>query len=249
MRLTPLRSRARPRGQSAPPRPRRCSSRLEPDSARPAGRPAGLRATVGLASGQSASSCAMRLGMPDSRAAHGPVDVLHERLSRFVFDAAKRWMMVPDATGSSSMVCTLYPVRLAVSMMVRLACSRRAPVEDLLDDRVLAVAAMVGRAEPPPSPRRTLDRDGSDPGLPRHPLAGLGQELPGRLRWHAGRHRDVEDGLLLGHADTPASLLLLPAALKVVHPAPHVADPSWSRRARVMPSAADRCRKRRRTLY
>src|SRR5205823_10681150 len=69
------------------------------------------------------------------------------------------------------------------------------------------------------------DRDLGDPGLPRHPLAGLGQELPGDLLRHVGRYRDRDERILRGYPNTPARLLLLPAALQVMGPGRHVADP------------------------
>ena len=75
---------------------------------------------------------------------------------------------------------------------------------------------------PPVSP---LDRDLCHPRLPRHPLARLGEELPGDLRRHVGRHRDGDEGILRRDPNAPAGLLFLPAALEVMRPGGHLADP------------------------
>ena len=100
----------------------------------------------------------------------------------------------------------------------------RPPVENLLDDGVLAMHAVVSRAGAPPA-AGGLDSYLGDPGLPRHPLAGLGQELPGDLLRHFGGHRDRDKRILRRYPDAPARLLLLPAALEVMGPGRHAADP------------------------
>ena len=77
----------------------------------------------------------------------------------------------------------------------------RAPVEDLLDDGVLAVHAVVGRAGPAPSPGRPLDRDLASPtaatssaarawsGTPRRSAAARWSAPPGRGSMSSGETR------------------------------------------------------------
>ena len=80
----------------------------------------------------------------------------------------------------------------------------RPPVENLLDDSVLAVHAMVGRARTSPAARHSFDRNLRHPRLPRHPLPGLRQELPGHLRRHIGWDAHRDERLLRRHEDAVA---------------------------------------------
>ena len=91
------------------------------------------------------------------------------------------------------------------------------PVEDLLDDRALAVHAVIGGPNPSAVARRDHLHLGH-PKLPGDPSARCCHELPGDLR--RGRSRRVEpvDRFALVDDDARARLLLLPASAEVVDP-------------------------------
>ena len=80
----------------------------------------------------------------------------------------------------------------------------RSPVEDLLEDGVLAMHAMVGRAGASPAARGSLDGHLGHPRLPGHALSGLRQKSPGDLRRHIGRDADGHEGFLGRHEDAGA---------------------------------------------
>ena len=174
--LAPAATSSGPPGSASRPGRSAVSPRSPAAEARPAGRPAWARSARARGRGPRRGPRARR---PAGRRDAGRLDrsaspyadptacrerLLPLRLRRSEPDSGSR---CPSATGSSSMVWSSLsgPGRGVEDRPVGHVVVR-APVEDLLDDGVLAVHAVVGRAEPAPSPGGPLDRDLRHPRLP-----------------------------------------------------------------------------------